>query len=324
MSFASVFGNYPMWFHILGQHNSLPPEQLLSPTARNYFRRVHGAGLKHLPALSLSFFAIFIWTSVCCFSKFFTDYSISQSFSLVLMTILGLFLTLFLFLILLAVAFNFVFSSDFDLLYMQINSIEQLARTRITWNLTDLRTYMSRLMFIVLAAHSLSYAEKFTKGQMTLNAMAMMYSVLIMRIFTMFTYFHILFYLQLLKYTLNLLVEYIEERITTKSITNVLMIAPCNADNNNMLTKSDFHMIKLIHFKLWEFAQTINRIFGWIMLVILIQYFLFAVYIVFHVCLILLNMFGFENLLRKSLSVGSMDKIKIYNNQFPSCHRIDL
>lgn len=99
---------------------------------------------------------------------------------------------------------------------------------------------------------------------------------------------------------LNSLVKQFESQASANILTSIRPIKLCNhnrSDTNRM--KLELYFYKMMHFKLWELAQTINRIFGWIFVVFLSQFFSMLIYILVHSWLILLDLWNYQDILRK-------------------------
>lgn len=300
MSFARVFGGFLKWFHILGQGSSTSSNQLLSPGAKKYFQRVHSNASKHIPVGILLSLNIIVSIIVCWYSSFWDQltYTLSSGFSKVLNAQNALILAVDTITILIAVGQTVFFMPYFSQLFAHINIIEHLSRKRISWNLLALRRFLIRRMFFVCAGYSLPYMTILFSKPATTTNLILLGGDFILKCLTLISYFQALFYVELFNHMLQSFVNYIETRARTTTTTNVTTIYSRDSDAKSL--QIQMYYFKLLHFNLWEFAQTINYLFGWILMIFVLHHFVFIVFIFFHTCVVLLHAQNHKEIFRES------------------------
>lgn len=309
MSFARVFGDFPKWFHILGQSSSTPPDQLLSASARNYFHRVHANALKHIPVAALVLITIPVTIVVCLYSGFWAQltYTLSSGFSKIINAQNAFILAVDSFTISITVSQTIFLSPDFSQLFTQINIIEHLSRPNIKWDLFGLRRFVIRRMFYVCAGYTLPYVTILLIKPNTVPFLILLGGDLILKSLTLISFFQLLFYIELFNHMMQSFVKYIEVRASSATIANITTVY--SRDIDTKFTSQMFHF-KLLHFNLWEFSRTINHLFGWLLVVFVLHHFVFIVFIFYHACVVLLNPTNGKELLRKSSAFGGVYSIK--------------
>lgn len=307
MSFARVFGDFPKWFHLLGQSSSPPSDRIPTSSEHNALQRVYTNQWKYVPSGVLILFAICVSSFVCILSKFFTNYTLKDSYSAVLVAQLGFLLTTFSLIVLLAAGQTFFISSRFEQLYAQIDVIEQLASKKTAWDLIGLRRYLISRLGLVSIGFLIPYIITLSSKPMTLNNLALLGCVFILRFLSLITFFHAIFSIELLNHMLQSLVRYVESRISAAMTTNTIVIKSRRRGDANPI-KFEMYYFKLLHFNMWEMAQTINRLFGWVLLLFLMQFSLFIVYAVFHISVIVLDFQSVGDTLRECTEYSSFDR----------------
>lgn len=193
MSFAQVFGNWPKWFHIFGQCSSLPrpSDQLLSSSSINYFQRVTELKpLKYVPAITLAILALALSIVASILSSFFVNFWVITSFSTVLTVLNAVILSSFSLIVLFTAAQTLCQPNDFRQLYAVIAFIEELARGKLTLELNRLRSFLIKRMVYVCIGHTFSYLQTPVLQPMTATTTELWFTMLIMRILILITYFH--------------------------------------------------------------------------------------------------------------------------------------
>lgn len=299
MSFACVFGDFLKWFHILGQSSTEPPDQLLPSGGRNYFRRMQRSAFKFIPTMLLLVISIVVTIFVCLYSSFWDKltYTLSNDFSKVINIQNEIILSIDTITIIVAVAQTLFLSSYFAELFAQITTIEHLSRKKITWDLYGLRRSVIWQMFCVCAGYMLPYTAILLTKPITANFLILLGGDFILKSLTLISYFQIIFYIELFNHMMKAFVKSIEDRAMITTIPNVMTIGGRNADAR--LIQLEIYYFKLMHFNLWEMAQTINYLFGWMLVIFVLHHFIFIVFIFFHTCVILLNPRNYIELIRE-------------------------
>lgn len=292
MSFASAFGHFPKWFHFLGQSTFSPSAtQITTLSAKNLS--------KYIPTGVLLILAISAAILLCKYATSFGEYTLLSSFSKIANIQLAVLLTFDLLTVFIVAGQAIFQPSHYSNLYAQIIVIEQLSSKKFTLDLNGLRRVLIRRMGIICGAFSLPYiAISFTK-QITHDNLMIMACDCTLATLSLITYFHALFYIQLLNHMLKSFVKYVEFRATTFPTMNITTIN-CR-ESKVTLIKLELYYFKLMHFNLCEYAQTINQIFGWILFIYLLDHSLYTVYIFFQTCIIFFNPTNFIEIFRKPI-----------------------
>lgn len=307
MSFACVFGNFPKWFHILGQSSSSPIDQLLTSSASNYFQRVHTNALKYIPVGVLFLFTTVVTVVVCLYSSFWDQltYTLSSGFSKVINAQNAIILAVDSFTIFIAVCQTIFLSPYFSQLFAQISNIEMLSRKKITWDLLGLRRFLQRRMFYVCAGYLLPYSSILLSKPPTATNLTLLTCDFTLKTLTLISYFQVLFYIELFNHMLRSFVSYVETRALKTTATNVMTVYSRGSDEKSL--QLELYYFKLLHFNLWEFAQSINYLFGWILVIFILHHFVFIVFIFFHTCVVLLNPTNWKEIIRKPNAFSFMN-----------------
>lgn len=298
MSFGSALGQFPKWFHILGQN--------IEASFANHIPTLNAKNaVKYIPTVVVLALAIFAALLLCIFSNSFGDYALFSSFSKIANAQLAVLLGLDLLTALVVAGQAFFLSSQYSKLYAQIDVIERLSRKKFSWDLNGLRRSVIRKMCIICAAFALPYIIITCTKRITPAYIVIMSCDCALASLSLITYFHILFYIQLLNHMLESFVKYVKLRPIAFTTTGVATI---NERGSHIIRmKLEMYYFKLLHFNLCEFAQTINHVFGWILIIYLLNHFLYTVYIFFQTCIILLNPTNSLEIYRKSKIIHGSD-----------------
>lgn len=292
MSFASALGDFPKSFFFLGQSAVSPfATQHTTISARNL--------LKYIPTGVILVLAISAAALLCSYATSFWEYTILSNSSKIANIQLGVLLTFDLLTVFIVAGQSFFLPSQYSNLHAQIIVIEQLSCKKFALDLNGLRRILIRQMCIISTAFSLPYiAISFTK-QITHNNLIIMGCDSTLATLSLITYFHALFYIQLLNHMLQSFVKYVEFRATTFPTMNITTIN--SRESKFTFIKLELYYFKLMHFNLCEYAQTINHIFGWILFIYFLNHSLYTVYIFFQTCIIFFKPKNFIEILRKSI-----------------------
>lgn len=281
MSFERVLGQFLKWFHFLGQSTSSPV----------------GNVVKYIPTVVLLLVASLAAIVLCVYSNSFGDYTILSSFSKIANVQLGILLASNILVVLIVVGQGFFMSSQYSELYARIHIIEELSRQKFLWNLDGLRCAVISKMRIICVVFTLPYIVTSLTKLITPGHIIILSCDFILASLNLITYFHVLFFIQLLNHMLQALVKYIELRTTSLSTTTVTIVNARNAELT--LMKIEMYYFKLVHFNLWEFAEAINDFFGWIFLLYFLDHFIYVIYISFQTCIIFMDRSNLVEILRK-------------------------
>lgn len=105
--------------------------------------------------------------------------------------------------------------------------------------------------------------------------------LIILVAYTIATFFHIIFYIEMLSFYIDQLLIIVNEnniKHNRDEIENNLLIR--NPGNNHRMW-SKLHCVKTVHFRLWEVSRQINAYFGWCIIVIFLLTFIDTIYSVY-------------------------------------------
>lgn len=298
MAFARILGRYLKWFHILGLTTfSTPDDRNTAGSARNRFERACMNVKKYIHMGVMFMLLVLVSIVLCMYSNFFGKYSYSSGFSKIIVALMAVMLLFTALNGFVAMGQSFFLSAYYEQLYAQIEGIEALMHKRVTWNLNTFRRSMLRQMCVLVIVYCQPYIAMFcTKSHSTSNLVIMSCDIALSAL-KQITFFYVLFFIQLLNHMQQSLVKHIGLRATTSRSIDV-----STTNNRNVrLTALRFEMyyFKLLHFNLWEFAQTINQLFGWILFIFLMHQFIYAVCIFFHMCIVFLDPSSDNEVMRK-------------------------
>lgn len=298
MSFANVLGHFPKCFHFLGQSISVPPnDKITTLGAPKRFERRHTNALKYIPSGVRPILATLAATTLCIYSTAFGEFTLLSSFSKIANAQLSILLILDLVTAFVVAGQAFFLSSHYSKLYEQVHTIEHLSRKKFSWDLNGLRRSYIRKICVTCAAFSTPYIAIMCTKPINASFIIVITCDFILATFSLVTYFHALFYIQLLNHMLQTFVKYVEFRATTFPTSNVTTIH--DRDSNVTRMKLEMYYFKLLHFNLCEFSQTINFLFGWVLLIYLLDHFLYTIYIFFQTAIIFLHPTNFIEITRK-------------------------
>lgn len=299
MSFARVFGSFPKWFHILGQCSPSRIDQLSTSSASNHFQCVRNNVLKHIPVVVLLLLTSTVTVVVCWYSSFWDQltYTLSSGFSKVINAQNAIILAVDSFTIFIAAGQTIFLSPNFSQLFAQINNIEALSRKKINWDLHGLRRFLRHRMLFVCAGYLLPYSSILLSKPPTATNLTLLSGDFTLKTLTLISYFQVLFYIELFNHMLRSFVRYVETRAIKTTVASVMAIYSRGSDEKFL--QLEMHYFKLLHFNLWEFAQSINYLFGWILVIFILHHFVFIVFIFFHTCVVLLNPTNWKEIIRK-------------------------
>lgn len=292
MGFARVFSTFTKWFYILGQSNALPPDQLLTTSARSYFQRVNANPIyKYIPVTV--FLLIAISMTAVVFWSILTD-SVESRFGKIINAQSAIVLLIVAVTILIVAGQTMLQSSYFSQLFAQLNVIEHLFRPHVACDLLALRHLLIRRMICVFIGLTLPYiATMLSKPTINFTALGCDF---ILKSLPLASYLQVLFYIELLDHLLGSLVKYIEMRAIATTTINMTTLHSRAVDTKFI---SEMYYFKLLHFNLWEFARIINNLFGWCLMFSVLYYFVYIVFKCYHVSVTLLYPLNIPKILRE-------------------------
>lgn len=295
MEFVGVLGDFLKWFHFFGQSIYAPPALQVFWSNGTEHMQSSMRKCSYFPTAFLLIFTISVSTVLCLNSNFILDYAVSSGFKRILLTLLVLSLAILPINIFVAAGQTVFLQSHYEQMYAQIEVAEQLLRSRMVLHFQDLHRSLLRHTYIICGAYLLPYLAIVATKTLTSKNMLIMGCDVIMTYLTLTCYFHAIFFIRLLNYMLKTFVKYIEVR--TLTIANAITFD--SETSIVTLMSAEMFYYKLVHFNLWELSQVINQIFGWSLSVYLLEQFLYAIYVFFHLCIVGLEPINSKGLLRE-------------------------
>lgn len=167
----------------------------------------------------------------------------------------------------------FFLSPSFARISSQINTFERWSRKMFLIEPVAFRRNFCRRACFLLIASIMPFWPWMFRGR---THMLLTSTIIALRAFVFLIYVHAFFYIEILDYLLQCFVRYVDVRSTTVGVrTNVKTI--CSPNRLAQKLKTEIYHWKLLHFKLWQIAKSINQLFGWTILAILLHNFLFTI-----------------------------------------------
>lgn len=267
MKLTRALRHYTSWFHMLGL--SCYPAFGEFSAKDGTCRRVHKS-LNYMPSAVLLLLTA-VLTIIKCVITFHGDSFSSTGSVIVAGGLVSYVSTVFI-----AVGQSLLHSSQFAMLFTQINAVERSSRKNYNFNFYAFRRrYLQQV--IVNFAHFVPPVVTFLASSSSNTNYFIVTAFFTLRILTLLPVFHVLFYVDLLDQMLKTFGRYVEMQATTALTEMVDNLRGCRSK----FAKNELKHYKLLHFKMWEVAQTMNSIFGWTLTAILLQYFISALYNVY-------------------------------------------
>lgn len=273
MNLVQFLDRHVKIFHILGQNNY--NSQLDINGNRDGGRRIWN----YLPPM----FLLIATTLITIVSySFVTEFSVANRVGLpvIVVNTTAQLLTMFV-----AIGQSIFLSPRLTELFLQIRTIDQLGNCKLSIDLVALSRSLFYRLLLTSGAYLMAIVLTILLKQLTWSNVVMFTSLFILRALTVLVVFHMLFYIDLFDSIISAFVKYVDERATTyltattnaaTSVSAVSIINFRDADIRDLM--NEFNFIKFMHLHLWEISQTINSLFGWSLVVMCFQYFLYAVY----------------------------------------------
>lgn len=165
-------------------------------------------------------------------------------------------------------------STYFEQLSSQISTCERLSRAEFSLDPREFRCHFMRRVCIILITLILPALVALFRGDFDKKAVAT--ATLIMKSLIICALIQSVFYIDLLDYLLQCFVRHLKSRSTTQEFSASVQ-ATSVPDLDALQMKAKISQYKILHFELWKFSMTINRLFGWTNVAILLHNFFFAI-----------------------------------------------
>lgn len=178
-------------------------------------------------------------------------------------------------------------SPYFAELFSQIRVVDQLEFRKFSIDLPAFRSALLKRFILTCTSYLLALTLTFIVKPLTWDNAVVFMCLFLLRSFTVLVVYHMLFYINLFDSIICAFVQYVKRQATTTTTTTITMIHFQDGDVQNLL--SEFHFIRFMHLHISEISQTINNLFGWSLVVICLQYFLYAVYCVYFSLILIVD-----------------------------------
>lgn len=267
MKLAQVLNQFSWFFIILGQScHYLGPDFELVKTANPLY-----VSVKYIIPI-ISIFVTIIdacvgsFYVICCTKYASTHYLIYGLYLATLLLTMGIVTTSSIFL-----------WNRFTKLYTQLRNVEQLTKKRYSMDFQGFRKEFVHKLCTITISYTITFVVTSYIIPGTQNDYLVNMSLFVPNLFTTFTSFYTLFYVDLLKYLMIFFVRHLERQTTNMQ---------CN-DIGNLRKEIIFY--KQLHFKLWEVTQTINCLFGWFLVTLFLGSFMYCVYSLYFAFLFIMR-----------------------------------
>lgn len=277
MKLVQFLSGYVKWFHIMGQSSYSYSDGFVVANRDSQYRI-----LNYAPSVVLLIVTTLL-TSVTYILMI--DYSTYNrlGYPVVAMNASTQLLTMAV-----AVGQSIFHSSYFVELLSQIRVVDQMEQQKLVIDLPSFRRSLLKRFILTCTSYLFALLLTFIIKPVTLGNAVVFMCLFLLRSFTVLILFHMLFYIDLFDCIIRAYVQYVDKQataITTAAAVPLLNIR--DGDIRNLM--SEFSFIKFMHLHLWEISQTINNLFGWPLVVICLQYFLYAIYCVYFSLILMIS-----------------------------------
>lgn len=283
MTLKAVIFPYIKWFNILGQSSYHYSDE------NGRFRDLYRF-LKYVPCvivLSVTFILTVLKSVIMLEAKSYG----SAGTVIVLFTNISYVSSVFI-----STSRSLLHSSCLTLLFTQVNSFEKLSRKSYTFDSRKFRRNYGRQVSVNIVVHIMPSLAPFFIRSITWRFFSTMAISAVLRVLAFLPTYYVLFYINLFDQMLKSFAQYMNEQV---NITIKVLAKEPSASCSTLLA-SELHHYKLLHFKLWEITQTINTVFGWTLVTIILQYFVMALNNMYYILIVLGKDYsGVDEIIRK-------------------------
>lgn len=254
MTLQKVIDQYTKWFHILGQ-SYLPFHGNDCLCVCGLYRV-----LRYMPCVIVLSVTFFLTVSKIMIILVANKYSYAGT-ATVVFDIISYVLPVFI-----SVPRSLLHSSNLTILLEQIDSFEKLSRKGFTFDLPAFHRNYRRQLSINFAVHILPILIR------SIILRTFFFVSALLRALAFLPACYVLFYANLFNLLLRSFAQYVESQANTNST----VLGNDTGARYVTLLRSELHYYKIIYFKLWRIAETINTVFGWTLVAIFIQNFFMA------------------------------------------------
>lgn len=298
MNLTRALCQFTKWFHVLGQSSYSSIDAFSqSPYVANF-----------LPSIALLTLMVSAAITACYLILRYTQNTF-LNYVVIVLCVSSMTFTVFI-----AVSQSIFYRVHYVKLYQRINTFELLIRNRFSINFPAFRRYYLRQISIVLISCISALMGTLLLRPDNLSDLTTTLTVATLRFVTLITVCHLLFYVCLFQYLVRAFVDYVEIHAITSSQStatdiNVIPIQRRRMDTRNIIIELNY--FKMIHFVLWEISDSINQVFGWTIVAVLLQLCFYAIYNVYFAFLLLVE--PKAESIRKLVPIGLSYHNRIFN-----------
>lgn len=279
MKLVQFLSRYAKWFHIFGQSSySYFDGFLIENGCRGLRYRIWNFLPSVLLLVMSTFFTVVTYVLLIDFG-----YYNNLGYPVIVMNASTQLLTIFV-----AVGQSILLSPYFAQLFSQIRVVDQMEHRKFSIDLPAFRYSLLKRFILTCTAYFTGLTVTFIIKSVTWSNVAVFMSLFTLRSLTVLIVFHMVFYIDLFECIIRAFVQYVEQQATTTITTAAISIVNVH-DGDIQHLMSEFHFIKFMHLHMWEISQTINNLFGWTLIVICLQYFLYAIYCVYFSLILMIS-----------------------------------
>lgn len=228
---------------------------------------------KYIPTAAL--LAITVITSISTFAfKQFRDSASEPSVNTIFVNISTLIITV----LICAIQMAYL-SPYFAEICSQISIIERLSWRKFTFDLNAFRSHFMRRACVTLISFIMPISVKVYLNPLSREDACVTIGLAILRALMFMNLLQAFFYVDLLDHMLQCFVAHVSLRAATAT-TAIVQTVNFRSPAAKQLKAEILHF-KLLHFNLWEISEKINHLFGWTIVAVFLQHFIYAVYNVY-------------------------------------------
>lgn len=209
-----------------------------------------------------------------CVRKFVTDPYFNRSTSTLFLNTVTLQSTVFVCSLLMV-----FLSTYFGEICSQICIIERLSWRKFTFDVKSFQRHFMRRSYITVASLVVPVIIKLLEKPYSRDRILIAVGLAFLRALMFLILLHAFFYVDLLDHMLQCFVRHVEIRATTATTVAVQTISFRTPAAKQMT--AEIFQFKLLHFNLSEISEKINHLFGWTIVIVFLQHFIYSIYNVY-------------------------------------------
>lgn len=162
--------------------------------------------------------------------------------------------------------------SNFATISSHIRAIDSLSWGKFSSVSSDFNCHFQRRTCIIFFVFLVKLVLSLMRRQATWRIVTITLALNILRALIYVALLHASFYIDFLGHMLQCFVSHIDSRTTTAA-----SVIQFRRSSGHQLA-AEILLFKIIHFYLWRISQSINQLFGWTVSIIILQFFVLAIY----------------------------------------------